>query len=342
MDARCAGGLKVSIPLRAVQIGAGDFCERFHAPVLNRLAAGDAPRVSLQAVCDLNAERAAGFARKFGYAHVYSDLLRMVDEQKPELIYCMVQPTATALVLEKLLPMGIPIFTEKPPGVTVAQAERLAELAQQHKTMNYVAFNRRAMPGLLHLKQWTEENGPIRYMRAEMLRNQRMEPEFGVGTAIHPLDYLRFLGGEVREVETRCRPYPGTEARDYFVRLHFHSGAVADLAVLVDCGLTRETYLVHAGRRMMEVCLGDPYSSDFCAHGEWCYQVNTVSFTDASMDDLVAGGFLNEHNLFLDAVESGQLPNCCLQDARHSLRLATAVHQQYSGPLNQFHPELKP
>jgi len=332
----------MSLPLRAVQIGAGAFCERFHAPVLNQLATAEAPRISLQAVCDLNAERAGEFSRRFGYAHVYSDFLRMVDEQKPELIYCMVQPAATASVVAKLLPMGIPIFTEKPPGVTVAQAERLAELAQQHKTMNYVAFNRRAMPGLRHLKQWAEEHSPIRYMRAEMLRNRRLEPEFGVGTAIHPLDCLRFLGGDVREVETRCRPYPGSEARDYLVRLHLYSGAVADLAVLVDCGLTRETYLVHAGSRMMEVALGDPYSSSFCTHGEWRYQDNTVAATDASTDVLVTGGFLNEHNLFLDAVQSGHLPNCCLQDARHSLRLATAVQRQYSGPLNQFHPELKP
>lgn len=329
-------------PLRAVQIGAGAFCERFHAPVLHKLAIVEAPRVSLQAICDLDTERAGAFCRKFGYAHSYIDFLRMVDEQKPELIYCMVQPAATAAVLEKLLPMGIPIFTEKPPGVTVAEAERLAELAQQHKTMNYVAFNRRAIPGLLHLRDWANENGPIRYMRAEMLRNRRLEPEFGVGTAIHPLDCLRFLGGDVSEVVTRCRSYPGTEARDYLVRLHFHSGAVADLAVLVDCGLTRETYLVHAGSKMMEVRLGDPYSSSFCRQGEWRYQDNTVAATGAGSDAPEAGGFLGEHNLFLDAVQSGHLPNCCLQDARHSLRLATAVQQQYSGPLSQFHPELKP
>jgi len=332
----------MSVPLRAVQIGAGAFCERFHAPVLHRLATAEAPRLSLEAVCDLDAGRASEFSRRFGYAHVYSDFLRMVDEQKPELIYCMVQPAATAAVVARLLPMGIPIFTEKPPGVTVAQAERLAELAEQYKTMNYVAFNRRAMPGLLRLRQWANENGPIRYMRAEMLRHRRLEPEFGVGTAIHPLDCLRFLGGEVREVETHCRPYTGSEACDYLVRLHFHSGAVADLAVLVDCGLTRETYLVHAGSRMMEVALGDPYSSSFCAHGEWRYQDNTVAAADAGADDFVAGGFLNEHNLFLDAVQSGHLPNCCLQDARHSLRLATAVQQRYSGPLSQFHPESQP
>lgn len=76
----------MSLPLRAVHIGAGEFSERFHAPALNRLSTGEAPRVSLEAICDLNQERAGEFARRFGYAHVYSDFLRMVDERKPELI----------------------------------------------------------------------------------------------------------------------------------------------------------------------------------------------------------------------------------------------------------------
>jgi len=330
----------MSSPLRAVQIGAGAFCEKFHAPALKRLASEENPRISLQAVCDLDLDRAQQFSREFGYAHVYNDFLRMVTEQKPDLMYCMVQPTATAKVLEKLLPIGIPVFTEKPPGVTVAEAERLAELAEQHKVMNYVAFNRRAMPGLLRLNHWAQENGPIRYIRAEMLRSRRLEPEFGVGTAIHSLDCLRFLGGEVREVETRCHPHTGSAARDYLVRLHFQSRAVADLAVLVDCGLTRETYCVQASNRMMEVSLCEPYSCEFCPNGEWIYQDNTLATaTAADADPLVAGGFIGEHNLFLDAVQSGRLPNCCLQDARYSLRLAVAVHQQYSGLLSQFQPE---
>jgi predicted dehydrogenase len=308
---------------------------------LKRVAAEENPRISLQAICDLDLARAQQFSRDFGYAHVYNDFLRMVSEQKPDLIYCMVQPTATARVLEKLLPLGIPIFTEKPPGVTVAEAERLSELAEQYKVVNYVAFNRRAMPGLLRLNQWARENGPIRYICAEMLRNRRLEPEFGVGTAIHPLDCLRFLGGGVSGVETRCHPYGGTEARDYLVRLHFRSGAVADLTVLVDCGITRETYRVQARNRMMEVRLDDPYSCAFCPSGEWIYEDNALATAaEANADPLVAGGFVGEHKLFLDAVERGQLPNCCLQDARHSLRLAMAVQQQYSGPLSQFHPEL--
>jgi predicted dehydrogenase len=306
---------------------------------LQRLAAGTAPRLSLEAICDLDIERARLFAREFGYRRAYDDFHRMIDEVQPELIYCMVQPTATAGVVEQLLPLRIPLFTEKPPGVTVAQAEKLAALAAEYGVLNYVAFNRRAMPGILRLRKWALENGPIRYVRAEMLRNRRLEPEFGFGTAIHALDCLRFLGGEVAGVETRSNPYPGSEARDFLVRLCFETGLTADLAVLVDCGVVREQYLVHVRNQMMEVSLGASYSCSFCPAGEKAYQDgDLVLDSPTSPDPLVTGGFVGEHTLFLDAAASGQQPACCLQDARHSLRLAMAVHEQYSGPIDQYVP----
>jgi myo-inositol 2-dehydrogenase/D-chiro-inositol 1-dehydrogenase len=331
----------MSNPLRAVQIGAGSFCHEFHAPTLKRLAAGEAPRISLEAICDLDIERARLFSREFGYRRAYDDFRRMVDEVHPDIIYCMVQPTSTAGVVAQLLPLGIPIFTEKPPGVTVAQAENLAALASASGVINYVAFNRRAMPGILRMRQWASGNGPIRYVRAEMLRNRRLEPEFGIGTAIHPLDCLRFLGGDVVSVETRCNPYPGSAARDFLVRLCFESGATADLAVLVDCGVTREQYLMQLENQTMEVSLGASYSCSFCPSGEKLYRDGALALdTPASPDPLVTGGFVGEHNLFLDAVASGQLPACCLQDARHSLRLAMAVHEQYSGLIAKFVPRI--
>ncbi len=329
----------MSTPLKAVQIGAGNFCHQFHAPTLKRLAEESAPRIRLEAICDLDSERARTFSREFGYANTYDDFTRMIREVDPDLIYCMVQPTATAGILEQLLPMGIPIFTEKPPGVTVAEAEKLAGLAEEHEVINYVAFNRRAMPGLLQLRQWAADCGPIRYVRAEMLRNRRLEPEFGIGTAIHPLDCLRFLCGDVQEVDTRCNPYPGLAARDFHVRLLFRSGVTADLTVLVDCGITREQYLIQVQNQMMEVSLGASYSCSFCASGEKLYSDNTLVFDRPASDDpLITGGFTGEHAFFLDAVENNRLPDCCLQDARHSLRLAMAVHQEYSGPMDRFVP----
>jgi predicted dehydrogenase len=329
-------------PFKAVQIGAGSFARQFHGPTLKALASAPTPRLSLEGICDLDLERARAFGCEFGYAKAFTDFHQMIEEVHPDLLYCMVQPSATAGIVEQLLPLRIPLFTEKPPGVTVAEAEELARLADEHRVINYVAFNRRTMPGLVHLKQWAVANGPIRYVRAEMLRNQRLEPEFAIGTAIHPLDYLRALCGSVDRIETRCHAYAGTQARDFLVRLHFEQGILADLAVLVDCGLTREQYLVQVSNQLMETALGAPYACSFCLAGEKAFKNNAlVVEQEAERDPLAAGGFMGEHLAFLEAAATGQRPSSCLQDARHSLKLAMAVHQEYSGLMSEFDP-LKP
>jgi myo-inositol 2-dehydrogenase / D-chiro-inositol 1-dehydrogenase len=323
----------MALPLRAVQVGAGRFSFEHHGPALKRLASAAAPRISLEAICDLDLERAELFCRSFGWARAYTDVDRMIRETLPDVIYCMVHPEATAEVVGRLLPLGLPVFTEKPPGVTVEQAEGLARAARRHGNITYVAFNRRRVPGLLRLKSWVREHGPVRYVRAEMVRNRRLEPEFAVGTAIHPLDYLRFLCGNPVEVCTSALPYGGSAARDYLVRMHFDSGTAAELAVLVDCGYSRERYIAHVQNAACEVTLGAGYSSSFCPALEREYRDNAiVADSAAAADPLQAGGFVGEHDAFLDAVARNEAPDCTLEDAAQSLRLAAAVQELYSGP----------
>ncbi len=326
-------------PLRAVQIGAGTFAHTFHGPTLQRLSRASNPPISLEAICDLDLGRALAFSSEFGYGKAYTDFQKMIEESQPDLIYCMVQPHATAGVLERIFPYLLPIFTEKPPGVSIEEAERLAGLAEEYGAVNYVAFNRRRMPGLQHLQHWAHANAPIRYVRAEMLRNRRLEPDFAIGTAIHPMDYLRYLCGEVVEVRTRCLPYAGTQARDFLVQLRFASGLVADLAVLVDCGMLRERYLVQVENSSMEVTIGTGYTSEFFAAGEAVYRNNRVVLEKAGdLDPLIAGGFVAEHEAFLDSVARGANFDCCLQNVHQSLKLAVAVQQEYSGALIDFSP----
>ncbi len=179
----------------------------------------------------------------------------------------------------------------------------------------------------------------MRYIRAEMVRNNRTESEFAIGTGIHAIDCLRYLGGNVAEVETIRTPYEDPQVRDYLVRLRFQSGLIADLAILVCAGLSRERYLVQADNKMMETTVGSHYSSPFCTKGERAYADNAVVFDDPVEEDpLTAGGFLGEHLAFLDAAEAGERPNCCLQDAQHSLKLGVAVYEGYSGLIDDFVP----
>lgn len=326
-------------PLRVVQIGAGGFSRANHAPSLRRLAEGPAARISLEAICDLDIERAEAYQRDFGYALTFTDLDEMIEEVQPDVVISMVQPVATCGVLEQVLPRGLPTLTEKPPGVTVPEAERLAELAEEHGNITYVAFNRRRATGIERLKRWGEENGPVRYVRAEMLRSSRKESGFAIGTGIHPIDCLRYLCGDVLEVETIRKGYAEGTHQDFVIRMHCEGGVVADLALLVDCGLQRERYMVHVENAMMEVTLGARYSGEYTRPGETAYRNGEVSFEDPSESDTaLAGGFIPEHEAFLDAVEAGRLPDCCLQDARHSLRLSVAIQEGYSGPMSEFSP----
>ncbi len=324
-------------PQKAVQIGAGRFSRDYHAPTLRRLATAQSPRISLEAVCDLDPARAETFCREFGYARAYTDFRKMIRELRPDLIYVMVQPSATAGVLETILPVGVPTFVEKPPGITIAEADRLAVLAENYGTLSYVGFNRRRMPGLEHLKAWAASNRPVRYVGAEMLRNRRLEADFAIGTAIHALDFLRYLCGGVSCLSVTDIPHSQAGARDYFISLEFEAGTLAELRILVDCGLRRERYMSQTSNAAMEVTLGAGYSSSYCDAGEKGYRDDQLVLDlPESTDTLTAGGFIGEHEAFLDFVACGCLPDCCLQDACQSLRLAAAVEARYTGPMDQF------
>lgn len=324
-------------PQKAVQIGAGRFSHDYHAPTLRRLATAPSPRISLEAVCDLDPARAELFCREFGYARAYTDFRKMIRELRPDLIYVMVQPVATAGVLENVLPVGVPTFVEKPPGVTIAESERLAMLAENYGTLSYVGFNRRRMPGLEHLKAWAASGRPLRYVSAEMLRNRRLESDFAIGTAIHPLDFLRYLCGDVSRLSVADLPHSQAGARDYFISLEFETGTVGEIRVLVDCGLRRERYMAQTSNAAMEVTLGAGYSSLFCEAGERAYRDDQLVLDlSGSTDPLTAGGFMGEHEAFLDFVACGCLPDCCLQNASQSLRLAAAVEARHRGPMDQF------
>jgi hypothetical protein len=143
----------------------------------------------------------------------------------------------------------------------------------------------------------------------------------------------------VVEVQTRCHSYTGTQAKDFIVRLNFATGIVADLVVLVDCGMLRERYLAQVENSSMEVTVGTGYSSEFFSAGEVVYRNGKIVLEKpVDEDPLIAGGFLAEHTAFLDAVAQGVNPDCCLQDVQHSLRLAVAVQQEFCGVLDQFVP----
>lgn len=330
--------------LTVAHIGAGSFSRRVHGPVLRALAQSPS-RVVLAGIADIDAkrpERARAFARDFGYRQAYQDFRRMLDTVQPDVVVCIVEPRAAADVIEEIVRRRIPVFTEKPPALTLRAARHLACLAFDHRVASYVAFNRRRMPAIDRAREWMASHGPVRYVRGEMRRNRRHETRFAMATAIHVLDTLRYLAGDVLAIETRRATYGTGAGTDYHARLQFASGAAGDVTILVDAGQTQESYFIHADNSCFEVVLSDHDAGVFrriesrgCRDG----RVVCTGTDDRDGDPLVLGGFVREHEAFLDAVSTGTRIDCTLAEAQHSVHLAAALQRGHCGPLSELDAE---
>jgi myo-inositol 2-dehydrogenase/D-chiro-inositol 1-dehydrogenase len=319
------------LPLRIAHIGAGEWSRYAHGPTLQHLAQQSV--VSLELVCDLQIERARQFRDLFHYRLASDNIHQMLAEVRPDAIVCTVQPSATAELVKSLLPLHIPLFIEKPPGVSLAEATSLAAASIAADAFSFVAFNRRAIPSIVRLKEWAKHH-PIRFARAEMLRTNRLESDFAIATGIHALDTIRFLMGDPHSIEVRPRPYGHSGVCDYSVRLDFPNSTVAEISMMLNTGLRRESYYLSADGATAEAALDPAYSSALCFQGDrqWSGEQITEQHSLAS-DPLIDGGFLGEYEEFFRLLAQGAPSTSSLSDAAHSMQLAEAVQNHYSGQL---------
>jgi len=196
-------------PVRVAVIGTGNIA-RLHLRALTAM-----PDVEVAALCDVNESALAAAAAQWGSpaTHTYTDLRRLLDEVRPDGVWVLVSVPATFAVAAECLRCGFPTLLEKPPGLRTDETRELAALAEAHSTMAMVAFNRRFNPYVR--RAWEAvlaaggrppavilmeyHKGPQQYERYPRAVNERW---IGVD-AIHGLDLLRHLGGEVRAVRAR-------------------------------------------------------------------------------------------------------------------------------------------
>jgi predicted dehydrogenase len=318
-------------PLRIAHIGAGEWSRYAHGPTLQRLA--QQSLVSLELICDLQIERARRFRDLFHYNHASDNIHETLGELQPDAIVCTVQPSATAELVHSLLPLGIPLFIEKPPGVSLAEAKSLAVASTASQTFTFVAFNRRSIPSIVRLKKWVAHHS-IRFAHADMLRTNRLEPDFAIATGIHALDTIRFLMGNPQSIEVSSHPHDNSAAHDHLVRLNFANSAVAEISLILNTGMRRESYRLSSAGATAEAVLASPYSSDESFQGDRLWSAEKVTEQHPLANDpLVDGGFLGEYEEFLRLLAAGAPSTCSLTDAAYSMQLAEAVQNHYSGQL---------
>lgn len=309
--------------IRIALAGCGEHSRASHAAPLARFAAAHPHEIELVAACDLNREKASEFCGAFGFAQAYEDLDRMLEVEKPDACVSVMPMEKISEVGIKLLERGVPCVIEKPLGTSLPAIERLAQVARETQTPHMVSVNRRFMPFLHQARSWMHEHGPLRYVRASQVRHQRSEPDFIWSTAIHVIDALRYIAGDVEKFDVAFSRGEINDAMWYLISLRFESGATGQVEILPTAGMVEESYELFGDgcRARVTAGSGTQRSLECWADGE---QVIVSHATEDEPEDLRNGAY-QEVEEFVRALQTGNRPQPSIEDILPSARISFAI-----------------
>ena len=317
--------------LRIGVVGAGFISRTYHCPSLTQLKR-KYPQLELASICDVDEKATRELAGRFGFARVYTDSGEMIVSEKLDGALILVNPESMKKVALQFIRHRIPVLLEKPPGRDSSEVRELISAAKKHGVATLVALNRRFMPLARSMKELLgQAERPPQLLTAEMLRHERTEPEFAFGTAVHAIDLMRYLGGDVAGLRVKKLELASNKAPAYFVEFDFESGLLGRLSILPETGMEAERYTAHGND--WTVTLEAPLDWTVDYPGRLVYfegkkrhfvQDNRL-WPESMRDSLEITGFLGEVEHFIACVAGGGRPQPSVADCLQSMEIAEAV-----------------
>lgn len=308
--------------IRIAVLGAGNHSRNNHLPALARFVAEHPGRVELAALCDLDEDKAERAAGEFGFDRVYTDLDRMLREVSPDGCIAVTPIALTAQIAGQIIRTGVPLLMEKPPGVSAKEARETTDLVESAGTPVMVSMNRRYDPALRAALSW-KGGRPVEYARATMIRHGRDEPGFMLGTAIHPLDAMRFILGNVTDFSSDSRDVGGVPWTTASFR--FESGSAGTLEVLPTGGCGLEAYELFGADYRIRVIVGADRGDTAKIR---CWQSGELVVDEdpaAGKPPFVRNGTYGETVEFITSLREGRPPHPSPADVLQSVELCEAL-----------------
>jgi myo-inositol 2-dehydrogenase/D-chiro-inositol 1-dehydrogenase len=309
--------------VKLVVLGAGNHSQQNHLPALAQYAAVHPDEVALAGLCDLRLQHAEAMAETYGFARAYADLGEMLRAERPDACIAVTPIPVTVRIAQQVIRAGIPLLMEKPPGATLAEAQQLVELAEQYDARVMVSMNRRFDPALCAARDWWGKR-PISYLRARIVRIDRREPEFAYGTAIHPLDAMRAIAGDIASYRVRVQHV--NSVRWYVVHLWFGGGTQGVLEVLPTAGMQGESYAWCGEGAYVEATVGEHDTGS--ARG---WEGGTLAVRHDAVEGqppYIQNGAYAEAAAFLAALQSGAALHPSPAEVLQSVEICQAMMEQ--------------
>ena len=303
--------------IRLGLIGCGEHSESGHAVPLARYMAANPGQIELSAACDIQRGRALRFCGKYGFARAYTEIDEMLAREKLDGCIAVVPMERIAEVGVKLLLLRMPCVVEKPLGSSIGEVTALVNAARETLTPNMVSVNRRFMPFLNNALTWTRAAGPLRYVYARLLRHARTEPEFLWTTAVHAVDALRYVVGELATAQIRALGRGGTVW--YGIDIQFGNGVGGRVDVLPTAGMLEESYeLIGEDFRAAVIA---PFGSQCGWRGFRDNQLREEEAAASSTPEDVLNGCYGEAAEFIHSLQAKRAPHPSIQEVFPSVKL---------------------
>ncbi|AFZ67527.1 Gfo/Idh/MocA family protein [Deinococcus peraridilitoris] len=216
-----------------------------HAAALSQL-----PHTHLRAVCGRDAARTAAFAQAYG-ARPYTDLEELLGQSDVQAIILCTPHPQHALQAELAARAGKHVLVEKPMALSVTDADRMIRAARESGVKLGVVSQRRLYESVQRVRQAIVRAALQRPVLATLNLLGWRGPEYYamdawrgswagegggvlVNQAVHQLDLLQWLMGEVQELSADWANlnHPEIEVEDTAVAtLRFRSGALGSIVV---------------------------------------------------------------------------------------------------------------
>jgi len=311
--------------LRVAVIGAGGMARR-HMEVLSSLA-----DVELAALSSRGVEKLEKLAKEFGIPDRYRDNEQMLEKVRPDAVIVAVSALNNYEVTLSCIKRRVPTLLEKPPGLTVAESERLLQASKEYPGQYMVALNRRFYSIVQAGKKLLDESGglvsvlvqapeDIAAIRAMNFHPPEVLTHVPAANGIHCIDLLRFFGGDVLQVHALSSIWRDTVRNSYGAVLRFKSGVIGH-------------YVANwtAPGRWEVTLYGFDMRVDYSPLESASVTRRDGSKSDVPKEDVYMKfkpGFYKQDRFFMDRVKDGgriERPAADLEDALGTMRLVEAI-----------------
>jgi len=311
--------------IRLALIGAGGMANRVHYPSLAEM-----DDVELVGLCDIVEDKLNETADKFGIEKRYSDYKLMLDETEPDGVYILMPPHHLFDLVIHSLQQKLHVFIEKPPGITAEQTRQMANLAEENGCLTMTGFNRRFIPAFRKCRDMVRDVNPLNQCVSTFYKYHTAGPYYNGATeiltcdAVHAVDALRFMGGDVVKVAARVRNLGMKFDTRFTALLEFASGAVGVLLANWQTGGREHTFEMHAAGIS---CFINPDEQIIVNRdGERKAEVFTPQEVAESDDNRIYYGFFHQSRHFVDCIQKGQEAETCFRDAAKTMELVDRIY----------------